>query len=48
MVEGKMARLDRKMADDLAKRNIVGNSDTSRLLAPAFSWSEVNLDGDPF
>ena len=47
MEEGKMVRLDRRMANVLAKWSIVGKSDTPRLLAPALSWSEVNLDEFP-
>ena len=35
MEEGKMVRLDRRMANVLAKWSIVGNSDTPTLLAPA-------------
>ena len=47
MEKGKIARLDRKMANVLAKGSIVGKRDTPRLLAPALSWSEVNLNEFP-
>ena len=47
MEEGKMVRLDRRMANVLAKWSIVGKSDTPRLLAPALSWSEANLEEIP-